>query len=71
MQRGQTTALDISHPVVDQATPQMGLIHPLRYPGIVFVRYQQRQAKVVQQAFNGPLPGLVLLAHLQQFTGKR
>jgi hypothetical protein len=49
----------------------MGAIDPLGDRRVILVGNQQRQAEVVQQAFAGPFPVALVVAHLQQLAGKR
>ena len=55
---------------IDESTTQVILIHPTDNSRVAVVRYQQGQAKTMQQALSGSLPVTFLITHPQQFTGK-
>ncbi len=59
-----------AHAEIDQAPLEVRFVHPGGHPGVVRVRHQQRQTEIPHQALDGPLPVALLLAHLDQLTGK-
>ena len=71
MQRRQLTPPPFTHPEVDQPAAQMRTVDPLGHRGVVAIRNQQRQAETVEQPFDSSFPVALVLAHLQQLTGKR
>ena len=70
VQLRQAGAFRLAHPVVDQASTQVGAVHPLGDLLIVCIRHQQRQTEIVQHALDGALPVALFITHLDQLTGK-
>ena len=68
---GAVTFARIADPEVDEPSPEVGLVHPARHPGVVRVRHQERQAEATQQPLRRAFPVAFLLAHLLELAGKR
>ena len=68
MQRGRFGARGRAHAEIHQPGLQRGLIDPLADFGVMRVRHQQRQTKIVQQPLGGAFPVALVVAHLQQFA---
>jgi hypothetical protein len=59
-----------AHVEVHQAAAQVAAVHPFGDRLVVRVGHQQRQAEAAQQAFRGPFPVALVVAHLEQLAGE-
>jgi hypothetical protein len=68
MPRGLHSGAVLADMEIDQPAPQLVAVHPIGDGRVVRVGHQEGEAETAEQAFGGPLPFPLSLAHADQFA---